>query len=346
MSTEQTVIVALVSLALSAFFSGAETGFMSTSRVRLRGDTTTDPARIDRLLHMLRDIEDPIMSCLIGTNLFNVTFTAVITAALTAHFAARGQWISLILCSFVIITLGEILPKVLFREFPERLTLAAVPGVSLAMRILVPVRWALQVYTATWDRLLPAGENQGGALDRRSLAALLLTNTAPNPDDRRFAETLDRFLLLAGHPLTDIMQPLGKVVGVRPDTTVAECLRVAARSGFSRLPIAWEDGHRVQAYLLVRDLLFLPREDHGRCVPRKLWRTFLLVDERMSPYELFEEMRGQRRQVAFVVDAHGNPRGLVTLEDLIEKVMGSIRDEFDPGGAPRAVHADDWSEDG
>jgi CBS domain containing-hemolysin-like protein len=150
---------------------------------------------------------------------------------------------------------------------------------------------------------------------------------------------------LAGHPLTEIMRPLDHVVGVGPDTTVAECLQVAARSGFSRLPITREDGRRVQAYLLVRDLLFLPREDHDCRVPRKLWRTFLLVDERMSPYELFEEMRGQRRQVAFVVDANGNPRGLVTLEDLIEKVMGSIRDEFDPDGAPRAVHADEWSTD-
>jgi Mg2+/Co2+ transporter CorB len=132
MSTELVLVVALVSLVLSAFFSGAETGFMSTSRVRLRGGSSPDTPRTRQLMHMLRDIEDPIMTCLIGTNLFNVTFTAVVTATLTAHFAARGQWISLVLCSVVIILLGEILPKVLFREFPERLTLAAVPVVAKA----------------------------------------------------------------------------------------------------------------------------------------------------------------------------------------------------------------------
>ncbi len=125
------------------------------------------------------------------------------------------------------------------------------------------------------------------------------------------------------------MQPLAKVVRVVPETTVAECLRVAAQSGFSRLPITREDGHQLQAYILVRDLIFLPREEHDHLVPRKLWHTFLLVDERMSPYELFEELRSQGRQVAVVVDALGNPLGLVTLEDLIEMVVGSVRDEFD-----------------
>ena len=80
-------------------------------------------------------------------------------------------------------------------------------------------------------------------------------------------------------------------------------------------------------------------------MPRKLWRTFLLVDERMSPYELFEDMRARGRQVAVVVDAAGNPRGLVTLEDLIERVMGSIRDEFDHwlGALTRPVPAEEAS---
>jgi len=328
-SDDQVILVALVSLAMSAIFSGAETGFMSASRVRLRSAVDPDAPGVRKLLDMLRNIEDPILTCLIGTNLFNVSFTAVITAALTARFGDRGEWLSLVLCSVIIITLGEILPKVLFREFPERLTAAAVPMITVSMTVLTPVRWIMRGYTGLWRLLLPEAEEQVQGLDRRSLAALLLTNSAPNSDDRRFAETLQRFLQLAGHSLTGIMQPLNKVVGVGLTATVAECLAVAAQSGFSRLPITRADETELQAYVLVRDLIFLSREDHDRDVPRHLWRTFLFVDERMSPYELFEEMRSQGRQLAVVVDAGGNPLGLVTLEDLIEKVMGSIQDEFD-----------------
>jgi len=329
MTTPQIIAVTLVSLFMSGFFSGTETGFMSASRVRLQRAANPDTPGIRTLLRYLRNIEDPILTCLIGTNLFNVTFTAVVTAALTASHGQQGQWLSVVVSSVIIISLGEILPKVLYREFPERLTVASVPVVAVAMTVLTPVRWVLRRYTGLWRRMLPADDGPGRGLDRRSLAALLLTNSAPNQDDRRFSESLDRFLQLAGLPLTGIMRPLDQVVRVGPDTTVSECLQVAASSGFSRLPITREDGRQLQAYLLVRDLIFLPLEYHDRFVPRKLWRTFLLVDERMSPYELFEELRSQGRQVAVVVDAKGNPLGLVTLEDLIEKVMGSVRDEFD-----------------
>ncbi len=329
MSLVEVGVVAVISLLMSAFFSGTETGFMSASRVRLRQATDSGTPGVRSLLAKLRNIEDPILTCLIGTNLFNVTFTAVVTAELTRRYGEQGEWLSLGFASVIIISLGEILPKILYREFPERLTLASVPVLAVATAILTPVRWVLRGYTSLWRRLLPDGDGQGQGLDRRSLAAMLLTREPTNPGDRRFAESLDRFLQLAGYSLTRIMRPLDQVVTVGPETTVAECLQVAARSGFSRLPITREDGRQLQAYLLVRDLLFLPREDHVRFVPRKLWRTFLLVDERMSPYELFEELRGQGRQMAIVVDAGGNPLGLVTLEDLIEMVMGSVRDEFD-----------------
>ena len=85
----------------------------------------------------------------------------------------------------------------------------------------------------------------------------------------------------------------------------------------------------------MRDLLFLPLADHEIVLPRKFIRRFLLVDERMSPYELFEELRSQGRQLSVVVDGIGNPLGMITLEDLIETVIGSIRDEFDPPAGQR-----------
>jgi len=244
-------------------------------------------------------------------------------------YGQQGEWIAVLVSALVIISLGEILPKTLFREFPERFTLAAVPAVNVAMKILAPIRWALLGYTKLWRRILPAEEGPHQGLDRRGLAALLTADAEPNPRDSRFTASLEKFMALAGHPLTQIMRPLDDIVRVGPDTTVAACLKVAAESGFSRLPVTREDGRQLQAYLLVRDLIFLPREEHDRFVPRKLWRTFLLVDERMSPYELFEELRSQKRQVAVVVDAAGQPLGLVTLEDLIELVMGSVHDEFD-----------------
>jgi CBS domain containing-hemolysin-like protein len=246
------------------------------------------------------------------------------------RYGSRGEWLSLGIVSTLVILFGEILPKVVYREFPERMTLASVPTIAVAMWILSPVRWLLRGYTAILRKFLPPQEGGGSGLNRRNLAALLLTNSMPNSSDRRFAEAMDRFLELEGHQLTHSMRPLDRLVTMGPDVTVAECLDMASRSGFSRLPITREDGRDLRGYVLVRDLLFLPRQDHDLILPRKFIRPFLLVDERMSPYELFEELRSQGRQLAVVVDGTGNPLGMITLEDLIETVIGSIQDEFDP----------------
>ncbi len=335
-----TLPIALAALVSSAFFSGCETGLMSVNRARLRGRGLDRTPRGRRLEDMLGGIEESVMTCLIGTNVSNVLGSAVVTAALSARFGASGEWLAVAVVSTVVILFGEILPKVLFREFPERLTLAAVPGIRLAMILVAPVRWVLRGYSALWRRVLPAAAG-GETLDRRSLAALLLTNTLPTDDERRFAETLDRYLHLAMTPLAQIARPVAELETVGPDATVGDCLRAAARSGFSRLPVTSEDGRKLQAYVLVRDLLFLSRDEHDQPVPPRLRRSLLLVDGRMDAYELFEEMRGQGRQLAVVADPHGNPEGLVTLEDLIETVVGSIDDEFDLAAEPAALTGGD-----
>jgi CBS domain containing-hemolysin-like protein len=322
-----TLVVFLVALCGTAFFSGCETGYMSVSRARLLRSGAMGGPRGRLVVRQIARIEDAILTCLIGTNLFNVLGTAVVTVALTTRFGARGEWMALVGISAVIIVFGEILPKVVYREHPERLMLWSAPLAAGAMAVIAPLRWLLHAYTSLLDRVLPRRGAQGG-FDRRSLAALLLSNTVPSGGDQRFAELVERFLRLAHRSLGELSISLQEVVAVPANATVAECLAVAARSGHSRLPVLDDD--EVTSYVLVRDLLLLPEEDRARRLPRRLRRPLPLVDDRLSPYEMFEEVRGQGRQIALVCDAHGNPQGLLTLEDLIEAVVGAIADEFDP----------------
>lgn len=322
----------------SAYFSGTETGLMSISRVRLRRSPAAESPRGRRLRRLLRDLEEPVMTCLVGNNLVNVAFSALVTMVLTARFGDSGQGLAVAVVSIVTMVVGEILPKTLYREYPERLSLATLPVFSVVMVVLWPARLVMRGYRHLLQRLLPAPAGNRRRLDRGSLAALMLAHTPPSNTERGFGEILERFLQLAHRPLTALMRPLDAIVSLGPEATVAECLAVAARSGLSRLPVTREDGFALQAYVTVRDLLFLPPEGAAEAVPRRLWRPLVLVDARMTPYEVFEELRGQGNQMAAVCDPAGNPLGLITLEDLIETVMGSIHDEFDPqaAGVPAA----------
>ncbi|MFH2051874.1 MAG: CNNM domain-containing protein [bacterium] len=328
LSLQAVIAICLVSLAMSAFFSGAETGVMSVSRARLRRLLQEGGLQVRTLEKLLVRLEDPILTCLIGTNLFNVLFSALLTMVLTQRFGSRGEWYAVLIGATLVIFFGEILPKVMFREYPERLTLAAARPLVFFYHVLAPVRWILRGYSGLWRRLIP-GQEEGSGLDRRSLSVLLLSNSVPTRHEEHFSQVMNRFLQLADVNLGLIMRPLDRLVTVGPAATVGDCLAIAASSGFSRLPVADEDGQGLFGYVLIRDLLFLGLEEHALPVPRSLRRGFLLVDARMSPYELFEELHSQGRQLAVVIDPAGNPLGMITLEDLIESVMGSISDEFD-----------------
>ncbi len=325
------ILGGITCLLLAGFFSGTETGVMSVSRVRVRRRLRSgSPGRsVGILERMLGEIEDTILSCLIGTNLFNVLFSALVTMAVTERLGHDKEWLAVVLVSVLVILFSEILPKVLYREFPERLMLMSVIPLTVAKGVLWPVRGLLGLYSALWRRVLPHNDTTDG-LDRRSLAALLLSYAVPGGHEERFSQLVNRFLELAGLELSSIMKPLDKLVTISPATTVADCLELAASSGFSRLPVVREQGRGIFGYVLIRDLLFLSRAEHSRPVPEELWRDFLQVDVRMSPYELFEEMRNHGEQLVLVVDQEGLPEGMITLEDLIESVVGPINDEFDP----------------
>ncbi len=340
MSWSWLALILTACVAGSAFFSGSETGLMSASRIRLRGraQRRRDP-RLRTLERLLLRLEDSILTCLIGNNLVNVLASAVATAALAARFGPDGRWLAALLVTVLLVVFGEILPKVFFREYPESMMTAASPPLRAVMLVVAPVRWAMRSYAGLLQRMLPgAAESGRSSLGREAVRALLLAHPQPQGEDQRFAGELDRFLALAHVPLHRIMLPLERAVTVARDDAVAACAEAAARSGHSRLPVRAGDGRALAGWLLARDLLLLPPQTPPEApLPRELVRTCLLADQRLTPYELLAEMQWQRQQMAIVVDRGGAPLGLVTLENLVEAVVGGIEDEFDRPAAAAAL---------
>ncbi|HOX25055.1 MAG TPA: CNNM domain-containing protein [Candidatus Krumholzibacteria bacterium] len=325
---EATAFALSVALAGSAFFSGCETGLMSVSRVRLARLAAAGDERVDRLRRVREHLDDAILTCLVGNNLCNVLASAVATALFTAWLGARGEWLAILVTSVVLVVVGEIVPKILTREYPERLTLAAIPTFDNVRWVISPVRWPLGAYARGLRKLQGGTRDTAAALDLGTLASLL-SAAAPAERDRRFQQTMSRFLELSGRRLGDLMRPLDTVVSVSSEVTLATALAAATRSGYSRLPVRGTGGD-LDGYLLVRDLLLAEGKlAADRPVPASLVRPLILVDSTMSPFELFEELHARGAQFAAVVDRAGRPLGIVTLEDLIEAVTGAIADEFD-----------------
>ncbi len=326
------IAVTAACLLASAFFAGSETGLMSVSRVRLRQLARRGPVpHLPRLERLLGRPEEPILTFLIGNNLVNVLLSAMLTAAFGARWGGRGEWLAGVVAALLVVTLGEIIPKVVFREYPERLTLAVTPAIRAAMLALAPARFVLRAWVALWSRLLPGGASPGASvLSREAVAALLLGHPELAGQDERFGGVLQRFLALGSRRLGEIMVPIARMVAVPPGAGLAAATALAARSGYSRLPVA-EAGGGVAGWILARDLLLEapPAPAADAAIPPALLRDCLFVDAGLTPYELFEEMQWQHQQMAIVVDRAGRALGLVTLENLVEAVVGRVADEFD-----------------
>jgi putative hemolysin len=331
LGTAGLVLVAL--LVATGFCSGTETGFLSASRVRLRRLAAAGDRGAAPVLALRNRMEDVVLTLLVGNNIVNVLVSSLLTVTFLARFGEHGEELAVAVATVCTAVFGEILPKVVFREFPERLTIAAVPALRAMMFVLAPARWLLNAYARFLQRVSGRSSAVGQALDRSGLVSLLVGEEAPAAQDRHFRQALEQFLRLSGRQVAQMMRPLADVVTVRHDATLHQTLDLAAASGFSRLPVTGPESGQVLGYLLVRDLLFLAEEpgtDLEAPVPREVRRTILEVDGNLSPYELFEELHHRQHQLALVVDDRSRPMGLLTLEDLIEKVTGSISDEFDP----------------
>lgn len=325
-------LLTLLLLAGSGFCSGTETGFLSASRVRLRRRDAAGEPGVGRVLGLLDRLEDVILTLLVGNNVFNVLLSSLLTVTLLARLGEHGDTVALVATATFTTVFGEIVPKVVYREFPERLIILSAPGLRLLMVALAPARWLLNAYARLLQRLTRRRGGHGQALDRSGLVALIVGEDAPAAQDRAFRQALDRFLRLSGQRVAEMMRPLDTVITVPHDATLRQALAVAAESGYSRLPLTGPGAGEIPGYLLVRDLLFLAEEpgtDADAPLPDGVMRTILEVDGNLSPYELFEELHHRQHQLALVVDDRGRPTGLLTLEDLIEKVTGSISDEFD-----------------
>ena len=326
---EVTALLLLMSVLGSAFFSGCETGLMTTSRVRLYRMIAAGQGRAAALMRLRERLDDAVLTCLLGTNLSNVLASAVTTALLIDLMGPRGELMAILVTSLVLVVFGEILPKIVYREYPERMSLWSLPLFNVFRLLASPVRWPLAGYAELLQRLQGSRPIHRPGFDRATLAAMLAARDATEPLDRRFRQTMDRFLHLSDRRVADIMRPLDRVHTVPRGVTLSAALGMAAESGFSRLPVTGTYGD-FEGYLLVRDLLLAEgslQSDHP--VPDSHLRPLLLVDAALSPYELFEELHARGAQFAAVVDRQGRALGIITLEDLVEEVTGAIADEFD-----------------
>lgn len=350
-STEQIAVLSslalavLVCLVLSAFYSGSETALVSVNKLRINQLVESENPRASIVHRLVESPQRMLALTLVGTNLANV-----LIAQLGEGLVARGLpnlavslqgLIATAGITTLLLIFGEILPKTIFRVKADALALRYAYLLRLSEMVLAPLIYLVQTLTQFIVRLTDRGASTPSPDAQREELRLLATmgerSGNLHTDQRRMIHSL---LNLQNRTVEQVMVPLVDIVAIEKNTKCEDFLRIAADSGYSRIPVYEEQIYNIVGIVNLLDVIYNDAESAANSRPRDtsgplsntiepFIRTALHVPESKNINALLKEIQHTRHIMVFAVDEYGGTVGLVTIEDLVEEIVGEFADERD-----------------
>jgi len=322
--------ILIVSLLLCATASAAETAFTSISRIKLKNmveEGNKQAIEIERLLAE----PNTLLSTILVINSVAVIVASSMATVLALRFSASlGELIATIVISLVVLIFCEITPKTAAVQNPLRVARMMVGLVRGAAWLLRPIVWLLSTITTSLVRLL-GGQvvHRGPFVTEEELRLLVTVGEEEGVLEEEETEMIHSIFEFADTTVREVMIPRIDMVTLESDATVDEAVDLALQGGFSRIPVYEEDIDNIIGVLYTKDMLKQLREGHNTLPIRGLVRPAYFVPETKKLDDLLREIRQKRVHMVIVVDEYGSVAGLVTIEDLVEEIVGDIQDEFD-----------------
>jgi len=310
---------------LSAFFSGSETGLMTINRYRLRNLARAGNRSARRALRLLERPDRLIGLILLGNNFVNILASALATLLFMRLMGEAGIAVATALLTVVILIFAEVTPKTLAALKPERIALPAAWVYQPLLRVLYPLVWALNLVSNSLLRLLGIRPEEGvqETLSREELRTLMMEAGAMIPESHQ--AMLVNLLDLEEIRVEDVMVPRNEIVGVDLTDDLEEIRNLLMRTPYTRLPVYEERIDNVVGILHTRRILHLLQEDELTTERiRELAHEPYFVPEGTSLLTQLLNFQRTGRRTALVVDEYGDILGMVTLEDILEEVVGEF----------------------
>ena len=321
-SIVQILILALLILC-SAYFSATETAFSSMNRIRMK--TMAEQNKRAALTLRLAENYDKLLSTiLVGNNLVNIAATSLATILFVTHFGDLGVTLSTIVMTVAVLIFGEVTPKSLAKDSPERFAMFSAPLLRVLMVILTPVNAFFTLWKKMLNHLFQAPEDPG--ITGEELLTLVDEAESDGGINSNEGELLRSAIEFYDIDASDILIPRVDVVAVDLDETRDSVRKIFCDSGFSRLPVYRESIDNVVGILNQKD--FYDPRNEGKHL-EDILTTPLFVTPGIKSFQLFSLLQKNRAHMAVIVDEYGGTVGIVTLEDILEELVGEIWDEHD-----------------
>jgi len=325
------IILFVICLGLSAFFSSAETAFVSLPRLRVKHLVSMGKKGARRLETLTEQPSRLLAAILLGNNLVNVAAAALGTMmAVAAVGPAWGALVATVGVTTLILVLGEVIPKTFAAHHAEGVALFYVGPVELIMWVLYPFVWVLDHIGLGFTRMVAETEESKKVVTEEEIRTAISVGEAEGVWEEDEAEMLQKAFEFADRPVKEVMQPRTEITWLEEGTTLAAFLDVYRQSPFSRFPVYKGTPDSVVGVLSIKDVLMAQANnslDTDSPIDG-LVRPVYYVPETKLLGELLAEMRDNNYRVVVVIDEYGGVAGIATLEHLTAEIMGSIGDEL------------------
>lgn len=322
------ILILILLLLLSAFFSSAETAFTTAGRIRMRTLAEGGSKNARLVLSITNDMHKMLSAILIGNNIVNLSASSIATTLAIKIFGSMGAGIATGILTLLILIFGEISPKTFATVYADKIALFYAPAVYGLMHILTPVIFIINWLSIGFLKLLRVNPNAGkAAMTEEEFKTIVDVGHEAGVLETSEHALISNMFDFGDSSAKEIMIPRIDMTFAQAGSTYEELVAIFKEDKFTRIPVYEDTTDNVIGIFNIKDLLLCEDTQHFRISDsmRKPYFTY----EQKNTYELFLEMQKNSINIAIVLDEYGATAGMITLEDLLEEIVGEIHDEYD-----------------
>jgi putative hemolysin len=322
------ILLLIILVAFSAFFSASETAFTSVRKVRLQNLSNEGNKRAAKALAMANNYDRLLTTILVGNNLVNIMSSSICTWLFTDWFGAWGVAFATLFMLLVLLSCGEITPKTLAKSNAERYAMEFVPLLSTVMTVLSPICWFFMKMTGTVGKFARKDSKNAPTITEDELVVMIDQIEGEGTLEKSESELIKSAIKFDDKTVSEILIPRVDIVAVEKGSKMDDMKKIFLSSGFSRLPVYEGTIDRIIGVIYAKDF-YSKYFDGDKELAEGLMRPVKFLPETTTVARALSEIQRSMVQMVVIVDSYGGTLGIVTLEDVLEELVGEIWDESD-----------------
>jgi Mg2+/Co2+ transporter CorB len=319
------IITLVILIFLSAFFSGIETALMSINKIKVNALLKTGKKGTESLYRIKQNPHRLIITILIGNNLVNIGAASFATVIFTNLFGSSGVGIATGIMTFLILVFGEITPKTFASQNAERISLIIARPIELLSIGLLPIVKVFELISKLMSKIL--GSKKESEISEEELKTIVTMGAKEGILNKEVAEIMHNVLDFKGTKVTEVMTPDAKIKMIDGKKQINEVLDFVVKTPYSRYPVYLDSKDKIIGILDVDDVLEYMKNKKLNTLVKDIVRNVFFIPESKEIDDLLNEFESKKTPLAIVVDEYGDVTGLVSVEDILEEIVGDIFDK-------------------